>query len=120
MDYKIKSVRDRVMREWEKELDDLIEFELKPSGITEPAVLAALKKVKRHSFLPDTLRDRAYGNYPLPIGENQTISQPYIVGLMTQALEIRKTDRVLEIGTGSAIKRQYLQSSPKSSIPSNG
>ena len=108
MDYKIKSVRDRVMREWEKELDDLIEFELKPSGITEPAVLAALKKVKRHSFLPDTLRDRAYGNYPLPIGENQTISQPYIVGLMTQALEIRKTDRVLEIGTGSGYQAAIL------------
>lgn len=96
------------MQDWEREIDDLIEFELKPSGITDDAVLAAMRKVKRHKFIPETLRDRAYGNYPLPIGENQTISQPYIVGLMTQALEIRKTDRVLEIGTGSGYQAAIL------------
>ena len=96
------------MRDWERELGDLIEFELKPSGITDDAVLAAIKKVKRHTFLPETLRNRAYGNYPLPIGENQTISQPYIVALMTQALQIRKTDRVLEIGTGSGYQAAIL------------
>jgi protein-L-isoaspartate(D-aspartate) O-methyltransferase len=71
-------------------------------------VLAAMRKVKRHKFIPETLRDRAYGNYPLPIGENQTISQPYIVGLMTQALEIKKTDQVLEIGTGSGYQAAIL------------
>jgi protein-L-isoaspartate(D-aspartate) O-methyltransferase len=96
------------MQDWEREIDDLIEFELKPSGITDDAVLAAMRKVKRHAFIPDTLRDRAYGNYPLPIGENQTISQPYIVGLMTQALQIKKTDRVLEIGTGSGYQAAIL------------
>ncbi len=96
------------MQDWEREIDDLIEFELKPSGITDDAVLAAMRKVKRHKFIPETLRDRAYGNYPLPIGENQTISQPYIVGLMTQALEIRKTDQVLEIGTGSGYQAAIL------------
>ena len=96
------------MQDWEREIDDLIEFELKPSGITDDAVLAAMRKVKRHKFIPETLRDRAYGNYPMPIGENQTISQPYIVGLMTQALEIRKTDRVLEIGTGSGYQAAIL------------
>ena len=96
------------MRDWERELGDLIEFELKPSGITDDAVLAAMRKVKRHKFLPETLRDRAYGNYPLPIGENQTISQPYIVALMTQALQISKTDRVLEIGTGSGYQAAIL------------
>jgi protein-L-isoaspartate(D-aspartate) O-methyltransferase len=96
------------MRDWEKEADDLIEFELKPSGITDGAVLAAMRKVKRHTFLPETLRDRAYGNYPLPIGENQTISQPYIVALMTQALQIKSSDRVLEIGTGSGYQAAIL------------
>ncbi len=96
------------MQDWERELNDLIEFELKPSGITDERVLSAMRKVKRHKFIPETLRDRAYGNYPLPIGENQTISQPYIVGLMTQALEIRKTDRVLEIGTGSGYQAAIL------------
>ena len=96
------------MQDWERELDDLIEIELKPSGITDDAVLAAMRRVKRHKFIPETLRDRAYGNYPLPIGESQTISQPYIVGLMTQALEIRKTDRVLEIGTGSGYQAAIL------------
>ncbi len=96
------------MQDWEREIDDLIEIELKPSGITDDAVLAAMRRVKRHKFIPETLRDRAYGNYPLPIGESQTISQPYIVGLMTQALEIRKTDRVLEIGTGSGYQAAIL------------
>jgi len=96
------------MRDWEQEASDLIEFELKPSGITDDAVIAAMKKVRRHKFLPETLRDRAYGNYPLPIGENQTISQPYIVALMTQALQIKKTDRVLEIGTGSGYQAAIL------------
>ena len=96
------------MQDWERELNDLIEFELRPSGITDERVLSAMRKVKRHKFIPETLRDRAYGNYPLPIGENQTISQPYIVGLMTQALEIMKTDKVLEIGTGSGYQAAIL------------
>jgi protein-L-isoaspartate(D-aspartate) O-methyltransferase len=108
MDLTIARTQDGSMQDWESELDDLIEFELRPSGITDERVLAAMRKVKRHKFIPETLRDRAYGNYPLPIGENQTISQPYIVGLMTQALEIRKTDRVLEIGTGSGYQAAIL------------
>jgi protein-L-isoaspartate(D-aspartate) O-methyltransferase len=108
MDIETKHPWDRIMRDWQIEARDLIEFELKPSGITNEAVIAAMKKVKRHTFLPETLRDRAYGNYPLPIGENQTISQPYIVALMTQALQLKKTDRVLEIGTGSGYQAAIL------------
>jgi protein-L-isoaspartate(D-aspartate) O-methyltransferase len=108
MDLTIFRTQDGSMQDWERELDDLIEFELKPSGITDERVLAAMRKVKRHKFIPETLRNRAYGNYPLPIGDNQTISQPYIVGLMTQALEIRKTDKVLEIGTGSGYQAAIL------------
>ncbi|MGQ9615495.1 MAG: protein-L-isoaspartate(D-aspartate) O-methyltransferase [Spirochaetota bacterium] len=92
----------------ENEVDYLIEHELKPSGITDERVLEVMKKVRREQFIPASLRDRAYGNYPLPIGENQTISQPYIVALMTQALDLRSTDKVLEIGTGSGYQTAIL------------
>ena len=68
MDVKINRERNRVMQDWEKEVVDLIEFELRPSGISDNAVLAAMRKVKRHTYLPETLRNRAYDNYPLPIG----------------------------------------------------
>lgn len=92
----------------EKEVQRLIEKELIPEGITDKKVLDAIYKVKRENFIPPSLRDRAYGNYPLPIGENQTISQPYIVALMTQALDVKKDDRVLEIGTGSGYQTAIL------------
>ncbi|RKX96144.1 MAG: protein-L-isoaspartate O-methyltransferase [Spirochaetes bacterium] len=92
----------------EKEVDYLIDYELKPAGITDEKVLNAIRKVRREKFIPESLRNRAYGNYPLPIGENQTISQPYIVALMTQALEIDKNDKVLEIGTGSGYQAAIL------------
>ena len=92
----------------EKEVNYLIEYELKPEGITDDKVLNAIKRVKRENFIPPTLRDKAYGNYPLPIGENQTISQPYIVALMTQALDIEKDDKVLEVGTGSGYQAAIL------------
>ncbi|MBA7627586.1 Protein-L-isoaspartate O-methyltransferase [subsurface metagenome] len=92
----------------EKEVEHLIERELKPDGITDERVLQALYRVKRERFIPQSLKDRAYGNYPLPIGENQTISQPYIVALMTQALDIKPSDKVLEIGTGSGYQAAIL------------
>lgn len=92
----------------ENEVDYLIEHELKPSGITDERVLEVMRKVRREQFIPASLRDRAYGNYPLPIGENQTISQPYIVALMTQALDLKPTDKVLEIGTGSGYQTAIL------------
>jgi len=96
------------MRDWKQEVNDLVDFELKPSGISDERVLSVMRRVKRHLFLPESLRDRAYGNYPLPIGESQTISQPYIVALMTQALDLKKTDKVLEIGTGSGYQTAIL------------
>lgn len=96
------------MRNLENDVDYLIEHELRPSGITDERILAAMRKVRREKFIPESLRDRAYGNYPLPIGENQTISQPYIVALMTQALDLRRTDKVLEIGTGSGYQAAIL------------
>ena len=69
--------------------------------VTNEKVLGVMKKVPREEFIPENLRNRAYDDTPLPIGEGQTISQPYIVAFMTQALQLKPTDKVLEIGTGS-------------------
>ena len=74
----------------------------------DPRVTAALAGVPRHEFVPERLRDRAYDNRPLPIGHSQTISQPYIVAIMTDLLELRPQDRVLEIGTGSGYQAAIL------------
>jgi protein-L-isoaspartate(D-aspartate) O-methyltransferase len=70
-------------------------------GVTEPAVVAAMSNVAREDFVPDNLRSLAYDDRPLPIGDRQTISQPYIVALMIEALKLEGGDKVLEIGTGS-------------------
>lgn len=77
-------------------------------GVADPRVLAAMRKVPRHRFIPSHLWEKAYNDYPLPIGEDQTISQPYIVALMTEIMEIKGTDKVLEIGTGSGYQAAIL------------
>jgi protein-L-isoaspartate(D-aspartate) O-methyltransferase len=77
-------------------------------GISDERVIAAMRQVPRHLFVPDEHVDHAYGDYPLPIGYNQTISQPYIVALMTELLELQPGDRVLEIGTGSGYQAAIL------------
>ena len=79
-----------------------------PPGIHDPLVLKAMEKVPRETFVPADLRESAYGDNPLPIGENQTISQPYIVALMTEALELKGPEKVLEIGTGSGYQATVL------------
>ncbi len=79
----------------------MVRDQIEREGITDPRVLAAMREVPRHLFVPPPFRGRAYDPYPLPIGEGQTISQPYIVGFMTQILRLKETDRVLEVGTGS-------------------
>ncbi len=86
----------------------MIEKDLKARGINDPTVISAMKKVKRHLFVDKSRQKKAYGDYPLPIGEDQTISQPYIVGLMTQSLKLKSSDRVLEIGTGSGYQAAVL------------
>ncbi|MCP4713591.1 MAG: protein-L-isoaspartate O-methyltransferase, partial [Deltaproteobacteria bacterium] len=86
----------------------MINIDLKGRNIHDQAVLDAMLKVPRHLFVPADKRRSAYNDYPLPIGEDQTISQPYIVALMTQALSLNKTDRVLEIGTGSGYQAAVL------------
>jgi protein-L-isoaspartate(D-aspartate) O-methyltransferase len=77
-------------------------------GITDARVLAAMEKVPRHKFVPIELRSRAYEDGPLPIGHEQTISQPFVVAFMTEKLDLRPTDRVLEIGTGSGYQAAVL------------
>lgn len=77
-------------------------------GIDDPAVIEAMGRVPRHFFVPDEYLDQAYENHPLPIGYGQTISQPYIVALMTQEANIERDDRVLEVGTGSGYQAAVL------------
>jgi len=86
----------------------MIEQDLKGRDITDAAVLRAMQRVPRHLFVDDGMRQEAYNDYPLPIGRGQTISPPYIVALMTQCLGLKKTDRVLEIGTGSGYQAAVL------------
>jgi protein-L-isoaspartate(D-aspartate) O-methyltransferase len=94
--------------EWEARRQRMIESQLRARGIADPRVLEAMRKVPRHLFVPEEYRWRAYDDSPLPIGHDQTISQPYIVGYMSEALELRPTDRVLEIGTGSGYQAAIL------------
>jgi len=78
-----------------------VNAQLRSRGITDERVLDAMARVPRHQFAPERYRDQAYEDHPLPIAEGQTISQPYIVAIMLQALALKASDRVLEIGTGS-------------------
>ena len=93
---------------YERQRQEMVKHQIEARGIKDPQVLQALRTVPRHLFVSEALRDQAYGDYPLPIGEQQTISQPYIVAEMTQALELNKDDRVLEIGTGSGYQAAIL------------
>ena len=86
----------------------MVEEQLVNRGICDLPVLAAVSRVERHRFVAEALQVRAYDDKPLPIGEHQTISQPYMVGLMTQALELRGHERVLEIGTGCGYQTAVL------------
>ena len=86
----------------------MVESQIEARDITDPAVLEAMRSVPRHRFVPDSVSDQAYADYALPIGHGQTISQPYIVGLMSQALGVGAGDKVLEIGTGSGYQAAVL------------
>ena len=88
----------------------MVDKDLKGRGITDKKVLMVMTKVPRHLFVPEKLKDKAYGDYPLPIEEGQTISQPYVVALMTEALGLKANDRVLEVGTGSGYQAAVLSS----------
>ncbi|MCL5023867.1 MAG: protein-L-isoaspartate(D-aspartate) O-methyltransferase [Nitrospirae bacterium] len=93
---------------YEKKRKFMVEHDLGGRGIRDEKVLEVMARVPRHLFVDGYLRDRAYEDYPLPIGEGQTISQPYVVALMTEALRLKPGDRVLEIGTGSGYQAAVL------------
>jgi protein-L-isoaspartate(D-aspartate) O-methyltransferase len=86
----------------------MVQEQLIPRGISDPQVIEAMREVPRHCFVDDALQSRAYGDFPLPISAGQTISQPYIVALMTEALKLTGSERVLEVGTGSGYQAAIL------------
>lgn len=88
--------------------EKMVETQIKARGVKDPRVLSAMLKVERHLFVPKESQSSAYADQPLPIGEGQTISQPYIVALMTELMELKGEERVLEIGTGSGYQAAIL------------
>ena len=86
----------------------MVTWQIEGRGVSDPAVLDAMRRLPRHLFVPDQYISAAYEDHPLPIGYGQTISQPYIVGLMSQALHVQPGQRVLEIGTGSGYQAAVL------------
>lgn len=86
----------------------MVDYQLVSRGIKDERVLAAMRKVPRHLFVPEYIRHSAYEDMALPIGENQTISQPYMVAIMTELLELQGNEKVLEIGTGSGYQAAIL------------
>ncbi len=96
------------MVDFEKARAKMVDTQIRARGIRDKRVLEIMKKVPRHLFLEESLRGQAYEDHALPITENQTISQPYIVALMTEAMELKGTEKVLEIGTGSGYQAAVL------------
>ena len=96
------------INKYEKFRARMVEEQLLPRGIEDPAVLHAMEVIPRHLFVADALHAQAYGDFPLPIGHGQTISQPYVVALMTQLLQLTGQERVLEIGTGCGYQSAIL------------
>lgn len=93
---------------FEKARETMVETQLKERGISDSTVLKVMGQVPRHFFVSPSMQDQAYADHPLPIGEGQTISQPYIVAFMTESLELSGSERVLEIGTGSGYQAAVL------------
>jgi protein-L-isoaspartate(D-aspartate) O-methyltransferase len=94
--------------DWDFQRARMVEEQLRGRDIRDPRVLQAMLSVPRHLFVPEPQRAEAYGDFPMPIGYEQTISQPYIVAFMTQALDVRPEHKVLEIGTGSGYQAAIL------------
>ena len=97
-----------MFNEYTSKRQRMIETQLLPRGIKDPRVIAAMRKVPRHLFLDEALWPEAYEDRPVPIGEKQTISQPFIVAIMTEALKLSGTEKILEIGTGSGYQAAVL------------
>ncbi len=96
------------MVNFKKARQRMVETQIAARGVHDEGVLEAMRKVPRHLFVDEALRDQAYSDHPLPIAENQTISQPYIVALMTESLKLHGAEKVLELGTGSGYQTAIL------------
>ncbi|MFQ5901716.1 MAG: protein-L-isoaspartate(D-aspartate) O-methyltransferase [Thermodesulfobacteriota bacterium] len=96
------------MRDYSRACSQMVETQLIPRGITDERVLEAMRVIPRHLFVEEALQDQVYGDYPLPIGDKQTISQPFMVALMTEALELEGDEKILEVGTGSGYQTAIL------------
>lgn len=94
--------------QYEEARHQMVEQQIKARGINDAGILNAMKDVKRHLFVPERYQDNAYEDRPLPIGEGQTISQPYIVAYMTEVIDPGPSDRILEVGTGSGYQAAVL------------
>lgn len=103
-----QSEKPKTSDNWAADRQAMIDNQIKTRGISDQRLLEALNKVERHLFVPEKYRSAAYADQPLPIGENQTISQPYIVALMTELLQLDGDEKVLEIGTGSGYQAAVL------------
>jgi len=97
-----------MMNEYASKRQQMVDNQIIARGIQDQRLITAMRKVPRHLFLDEALRSQAYEDYPSPIGERQTISQPYIVALMTELLQLKGTEKVLEIGTGSGYQTAIL------------
>ena len=93
---------------WEQARRRMVETQIEARGVHDQRVLAAMRTIPRHIFVPKAYRDAAYADIPLPIVQGQTISQPYIVAVMTELLEVSPSDRVLEVGSGSGYQAAIL------------
>jgi len=98
----------RFVGNYDRARQRMVETQLRGRGITDPRTLAAMGRVPRHLFVEEALAAKVYNDHPLPVGHGQTISQPYIVALMTQALGLTGSEKVLEIGTGSGYQAAVL------------
>jgi len=96
------------MVNFKKARERMVETQIVARGVHDERVMEAMRKVPRHLFVDEALQDQAYSDHPLPIAENQTISQPYVVALMTESLELKGGEKVLEIGTGSGYQSAIL------------
>ena len=104
----LQSEKNNDSTQWKTKAKEMVEDQMISRGIKDKKVLQALENTPRHLFVPKTLQDFAYADRPLPIGEGQTISQPYIVAIMTELLELKGHEKVLEIGTGSGYQAAIL------------
>jgi len=103
-----RTPRAEGQRDWAAERHRMVAEQLRARSVRDERVLRAMERVERHLFVPEDIRADAYADHPLPIGHGQTISQPYIVGFMTEALDVQPEHRVLEIGTGSGYQAAIL------------